>query len=121
MGEGIWVAIIGAIQALTLGFVGKISRDSSETRKEVKNDHKTNLRDDIDTNHRQVMGVVQRVEAEVSGMKKDIGRLDDRDLEHGRHHNRVDGKLASIRADLSDHLAWSREYVEAQERKQNGK
>ena len=93
MTEGIWVALITAVA----GIVGiaiqqarqhKRTKAQSETlevvRSQVQNDHGTNLRDDVD----RVTDAVNRIEQSVSyiaselqGIRKDVGRLDRRDIE----------------------------------------
>lgn len=74
--EGIWVAVIAAVQGIMLAVLGKVSKDSSLTRKEVKNAHTNNLREELDERHAEQMG-------ELRGIRKDIGRLDKRDIDRG--------------------------------------
>ncbi len=76
MTEGIWIAVIAAAQAVTLAFIGIVAKDSSLTRKEVKNSHSTNLREELDERHNEQM-------SELRGIRKDIGRLDKRDIDRG--------------------------------------
>jgi len=58
---------LGTLIALTL-------RASGIIRHEVKNSHKTNLRDDVD----HITKVLETVAKDVTGMKRDHGRLADR-------------------------------------------
>lgn len=76
MTEGIWIAVLSFAQAVTLALIGKVAKDSSITRKEVKNSHSTNLRVEQDERHDEQMG-------ELRGIRKDIGRLDMRDIDRG--------------------------------------
>ena len=76
MTEGIWIAVLSFAQAVTLALIGKVVKDSSITRKEVKNSHSTNLRVEQDERHDEQMG-------ELRGIRKDIGRLDKRDIARG--------------------------------------
>lgn len=108
MTEGVWVAIIAAVQGVVLALIGKVARDSSITRKEVKNSHATNLREELDDRHHEQM-------AELRGIRKDVGRLDERDIERGREVRRIDAKVDSLGGKLGEHLEWSREYVQGQE------
>ena len=95
MSEGVLVAIIAGVQAVVLALIGKVARDSSVTRREVKNSHSTNLREELDSRHHETM-------SELRGIRKDVGRLDDRDVERGRDVRRIEAKL-------DDHIVWSRE------------
>ncbi|WP_017793889.1 DUF2746 domain-containing protein [Leucobacter salsicius] len=116
MTEGVWIAIIGAFQAITLLVLQRVVRntaatkeDTAEVKREVKNDHTTNLREEQDERHDEVMDAMR-------GMKKDIGRLDDRDVENLRHRRQLDGKFDALDTKFDEHLAWSREYVAGQEK-----
>lgn len=111
MTEQIWIALIGGLQAVTLGLLGLSVKHGKDTKDQVKNTHTINLRDDLDEKHRRQMQAIARIEGEMSGVKKDVGRLDDRDVEHGKHHERVDRKLDEFGGRLNDHLRWSREFV----------
>ncbi|QZY52935.1 hypothetical protein [Leucobacter tenebrionis] len=96
MTEGIWIAIIAAVQALSLGVLGKVSRDSSTTRKEVKNSHSTNLREELDERHHEQM-------SELRGIRKDVGRLDTRDIQRGE-------EIRDLTRKVDKHLDWSAEW-----------
>lgn len=107
MTEGIWIALIGALQVVVLGVLGKVATDSSRARKQVENSHidpngmPYNLRDNIDANQYAVM-------AELRGVRRDVGRLDARDIERGREIREMDTRL-------DEHLEWSREWKTRQE------
>jgi len=95
MSEAVWLAILGpgGLAALIVGGVFAIvhnrkakKRDevTEVIRSQVQNSHGTNLRDDVD----KIMALVARVEgavtsvaSDVRGIRKDIGRLDERDLD----------------------------------------
>lgn len=96
MTEGIWIAIIAAVQAVSLGVLGKVTRDSSVTRREVKNSHSTNLREELDHRHHEQM-------SELRGIRKDIGRLDRRDIDRGeeirdlrKKHDHQEGRIGRL-------------------------
>ena len=74
-------------------------------REQVQNSHGTNLRNDID----RVLAVVESVQGDVRGIRKDVGRLDQRDMQRGHDFGRLEEKL-------DDHLAWSAEWSRARER-----
>ena len=93
MTEGIWVALITAVAGI-VGIAIQQARQHKRTkaqtatleevRDQVSNDHATNLRDDVD----KVTDAVHRIEqsvayvvSEMQGLRKDIGRLDRRDIE----------------------------------------
>ena len=100
MSEGVIVALIAAGGSVAVTIVGGIfgllqlrkhrkqAKEQSATlevvRDQVQNSHGTNLRHDLD----RVIEAVTRTEAavgyvadEIKGIRKDIGRLDSRDLE----------------------------------------
>lgn len=52
-------------------------------RAQVENDHDTNMREENDERHHEIIASVQRVQDEITGVKKDVGRLDRRDIERG--------------------------------------
>ena len=108
MSEGAWVAVLGVLGTLvtTLGGVAVtvINKKLRTVTDHVQNSHKDpvtgeayNLRDNIDDNQREVL-------AELRGMRKDIGRLGDRDVQLG-------DDLRDLRRDLARHLDWSDGFV----------
>lgn len=130
MTENVWIALVGAVQVITLALIGKVAKDGSRTRNQVENAHidesgePYNLRDNIDENQAELLTAIGRVEREQSGMKRDIGRLDDRDVEHGKHHERVDekferltNKVEATNRNLSTHLEWAHKIVDDLEKK----
>lgn len=110
MTEGIWIAIIGLFQVVLVALIGKISVDAHRSKKatqavqadttivkrEVKNSHSTNLREDLDRQHDELM-------AELRGVRKDVGRLDTRDIARGE-------EIRSLTKKLDKHLDWSAEW-----------
>lgn len=122
------VAVVGALATVITAVLARQSKSLKAVRDQVENSHidesgqPYNLRDNIDENQAEVLNALGRVERELVGMKKDIGRLDDRDLAHGKHHERVDGKLDQLDTKLDTHLEQTREHVDridALERKDN--
>lgn len=115
MTEGVWIAIIGCMQAVMLAILARLrsrakvtSEDARIAREQTQNSHRTNLRDDLDQNHAEIMDAIR-------GTQKDIGRLDTRDIERGRDVRRLDQKLDRVDDKLDEHLEWSREYVAERE------
>ena len=95
------IALIGFVQALMLGVLGKIGIDSSQarkdseiTRKEVKNSHSTNLREDLDKQHEQVM-------TEIRGVRSDVKILNQRDLARGEELQDVREDIRSVEKKIS--------------------
>ena len=110
MTEGIWVAIIGVIGGIITVIVQQRRQRKHTTaqaktleivRDQVQNSHGTNLRNDIDV-----------VLSELRGLRKDVGRLDDRDLERGRDMRDLRQAVTEIDKKLDDHLDYSRTLVE---------
>ena len=110
MTEGIWIAVIGSLQVVLAALIGKVSLDTRRTKsatqavqadttivkREVKNSHSTNLREDLDRQHDELM-------AELRGVRKDVGRLDTRDIARGE-------EIRSLTKKLDKHLDWSAEW-----------
>lgn len=115
MSEAVGIAIIGLFQAVLVALIAKITidgrrakkatqavqADTKVVRKEVKNSHSTNLREDLDRQHDAVM-------AEFRGTRKDIGRLDERDMARGN-------EIRDLSRKLDAHLEWSRTWSADQE------
>jgi hypothetical protein len=85
--EAVIVSLIVAFGGVLAAIFGRqirlIRLDASASRRQVENSHPTNLRDDMDDQHREVMGQLGRmydrlggVEADVRGLRKDVGRGD---------------------------------------------
>ena len=85
------VALITLITNFRLSHkVKALKEDSAATRAQVENDHPTNLREESDARHGEVMHGIHRldkqlegVNSDIRGLRKDIGRNDTRihDLE----------------------------------------
>lgn len=72
-----------------------------KVRAQVENSHSTNMRDENDERHKEVVGLIQ-------GVQKDVGRLDQRDIYRGQEIREMDRKL-------DEHLEWSRTWSADQE------
>ena len=69
-------------------------------RHQVENDHGTNLREDIDD-----------LRDDLRGVKKDIGRADERDLTMTQQINMVDAKVEATRSEVREHVAMSNRWI----------
>lgn len=90
--------------------VKHIASDTRETREQVTNSHTTNLRDESDHRHNELISEITAVRAtqdthgerldEVQrtqrGMQRDIGRLADADQEQTRTDHRLSERLTDI-------------------------
>jgi archaellum component FlaC len=90
LSEAIVVSLIVAVGGVLAAIFGRqirlIRLDASASRRQVENSHPTNLRDDMDDQHREVMGQLGRVAdrlegtaSDIRGIRKDIGRLESKD------------------------------------------
>jgi hypothetical protein len=90
MSETVIVSIIAAIGAVAVAWIGRklvtIQKDTKASREQVENSHNTNLRDDLDGRHGEVMRVLDRLYrqfegmgSDIRGIRKDIGRLESSD------------------------------------------
>lgn len=102
MTEHIWVALIVAMQGVLVALIGKVTIDARRTKRsteavkeQVANSHLLpngepyNLRDNIDHNQSAVLG-------EIRGIRRDIGRLDQRDIERGREMREMHAKIDEL-------------------------
>ena len=89
------ISVVGSMVVAGFTFLGvranqtraharSAAEDSAITKNEVKNNHSTNLREENDQRHFQVMDVLHDQTKSIAGLKRDIGRLADADLEHSR-------------------------------------
>lgn len=100
MSEQVLITFILATQGIIVAVIGKISIDTRRAKKATKvvqdqvanthvlpNGEPYNLRDNIDHNQAAVLG-------EIRGMRRDIGRLDQRDIQRGiemrEMHHKID-------------------------------
>lgn len=93
-----WVAVITAIGAIVLGVLyvivklRKLASDLGLVKHEVKNDHKTNLREEADARHDENYRALGRIEEKVDALAVAVGvhqwRLDDIDNDIGRTRDR---------------------------------
>lgn len=70
-------------------------------RNQVENSHKTNLRDELDSRHSETLDLIR-------GLQKDVGRLDQRDINTGQKIGTVNQNIADVDKKLDDHITWSR-------------
>lgn len=85
MSDPVAVAVISTIGSVLVALFGLlahqlkgIKRDASEAKVQVKNSHKTNLRDDMDLIHKEVVAIRQERRddhEDVISMKQDIRYL----------------------------------------------
>jgi hypothetical protein len=75
--EAIIVSLIVAAGGVLAAIFGRqirlIRLDASASRRQVENSHPTNLRDDMDEQHKEVMGQLGRM---YDRLRKDVGRGD---------------------------------------------
>ena len=71
------------------------AQDSAITKLEVKNSHTTNFREENDVRHFQIMDTLHDQTRSIAGIKRDIGRLADTDLELSRQAREDRARLTS--------------------------
>ena len=110
MTQQVIIALIGAAQAVLVVVLGKISLDlrrnkksTEEVKEQVSNSHIMpdgtlyNLRDNIDNNQAAVLNSQATVLAEIRGVRRDVGRLDLRDINRGEEMQEINRKLDALR------------------------
>ncbi|WP_341934711.1 hypothetical protein MRBLWO14_000283 [Microbacterium sp. LWO14-1.2] len=96
MSEAVLIALIGGVQAVTLGVlgilakrVGSVRRDTSAvredtaaTREQVVNHHTTNLRVENDSRHAETAGWFREIRRDIGGIREELRglRTDHRNL-----------------------------------------
>lgn len=82
MSEAVLIALIGGVQAITLGVlgilakrVGNVRRDTTATREQVVNHHDTNFREENDSRHDETRGWFRELRRDVGGIREDIRGL----------------------------------------------
>lgn len=98
----IWIALIAAGAAVVSAAIANRGRQHSKAaRAQVENSHPTNLREESDDRHAEIMQSLQEVKVDQAGMKsdirgirRDIGRHADqlRDLEKTQPRPRTQGR-----------------------------
>lgn len=84
----ILVAIIGGAGLVGVALISNRTRQHAKaTRAQVENDHTTNLREEADQRHHELLAELRGVKADVRGLRRDIGRHTD-SLTH--HEKRLD-------------------------------
>lgn len=110
MTQQVIIALIGASQVILVALIGKISIDTrrnkkstEEVKEQVSNSHIMpdgtlyNLRDNIDNNQATVLSSQATVLAEIRGVRRDVGRLDLRDINRGEELQDINRKLDDLR------------------------
>lgn len=101
-------SIVLGVNAILLGAIGiiakmlennkratiAIKRDVKATRHEVQNDHESNLRDNIDQNHKEIKGFIRDQILDVKGQLADVH---DRLNSHVDRFNNIDRRLNNWR------------------------
>jgi len=98
-----WLVFAGVVITAVLGYLGVTAtlarQHAKATRNQVENSHTTNLREEQDDRHREAMDALADMRrhvdtrfdaqaADIRGVRRDIGRLADRDDNHeGRIHD----------------------------------
>ena len=88
--------------------VRKMSDKVERIREQVENSHSTNLRDELDQDREEARRRHEELIDTLKGMKRDIGRLDLKDIERGKD-------IRALSSKIDDHMEWSREWVHTAE------
>lgn len=106
MSESVLVALITAFGVVLAAFMGVIIALLNRTRQharaasnhasaaafEVKNHHQTNLRENIDTNHRQVLGAIGQIHLVLASLDGRVEAVEDTIPGHPHFKPRMKGK-----------------------------
>lgn len=83
----IWIALIAAgASIVAAGIANRGRQHSKAARVQVENSHTTNLRDEQDGRHGEILAALEEVKSDVSGMKSDVRGIR-RDI--GRHSDEL--------------------------------
>lgn len=76
------VAIVGAVGLLSVALVANRGRQHAKAaREQVENDHATNLRVEGDDRHTEILQRLEGLASDIRGVRRDIGRIDERVIE----------------------------------------
>lgn len=91
-------------------------------RSQVQNSHGTNLRDDIDRNQAETREHFERLEERVTGVQKQVGRQDQRNILIAqeaqtirRDLSEIETQTGAIDLKLTQHMEWSHGWSKDQE------
>lgn len=77
------VAIIGGAGLIAVALISNRTRQHAKaTRAQVENDHTTNLREEGDDRHRELVHRLEGLASDIRGLRRDVGRLTDTDHDH---------------------------------------
>lgn len=118
----LWPALSNAVTLINLLARLAVRLDVIESkleavREQVQNSHETNLREEQDERHEEVVKRLDRLDGRLDGTARDIGRLDRRDIlrveetqEIRRSLATVETKTAAIDQTVAKHLKWSAQW-----------
>lgn len=97
----ILVAVIGSLQAVTVAFIMSGNKRTKQIRNQVANDHGTNLRDELDERHEEIISVISENTARLNAHTKSIAvmRSDVDGILRGTKHEQAPGKHTDLRRD----------------------
>ena len=82
MSDPVLIAIIAAVQAITVALVGVVAvrlggvrRDAAAARVQLTNDHQTNFREETDSRHEETLQLFGEVRKDIGGIRGDIREL----------------------------------------------
>lgn len=109
----VWPVLTRFVSSINLLFqladkLDCIDSKLERVRAQVENSHDTNLRDELDADRQAASHRHTEVMDRISGVQKDVGRLDTREIELGREIRDARQDIGSVRADLTAHVEWSR-------------
>lgn len=79
----ILVAIVGTAGLILVALIGNRARQHAKaTRDQVENSHTTNLREEADDRHRELVRRLEGVASDVRGIRRDLGRHTDHLTDH---------------------------------------
>lgn len=110
------LALLGTISTAASGvliaLVARQHKTVERVREQVENSHGTILRDDVD----EIRAAVEGVADDLRGLRKDVGRLDRRNIEDGVDRRLIASKVDRVGEKVDAHLVWSHDYVNDRER-----
>lgn len=104
----IGAALILAVQAIAVAWIGRVAKHVRVIEGEVKNSHTTNLREEQDVRYAEQMGAFAHINSQLS-------QINQRDIQKTQDIQTINQKLGTVETTVNEHISWSAHYVRENE------
>jgi len=82
MSDQVLVAVVTVLGTIIIAIMDRTRRHARATRAQVENNHSTNMREEGDTRHAQLLGELTGVKSDLRGLRRDQSRSLDMIIKH---------------------------------------